>query len=70
MTRLASEIREQAWRADELINTHRGVIERLNELTKINLKTMNAEEAIINALRQIANDIEQFTKQYNRKVQQ
>jgi hypothetical protein len=59
---LASEIREQAWRADELINGYRGVIERLNELTRTNLKTMNAEEAVINALRQIANDIEDYTK--------
>jgi hypothetical protein len=60
---LASEIREQAWRADELINAHRGVIERLNELTRINLKTMNAEEAIINALRRIAQDIEDYINQ-------
>jgi hypothetical protein len=67
MTRLESEIREQAWRADEILNAYQGVIDRLNKLTKINLKTMNAEQAIVDALRKIANDIESRTSQVKSK---
>jgi hypothetical protein len=58
MTRLDNDMREKLWRADELINAYEGVIDRLNKLTRANLETMNAEQAIVNALRQIANDIE------------
>jgi hypothetical protein len=58
MTRLDNDMREKLWRADELINAYKGVIDRLNKLTRANLETMNAEQAIVNALRQIANDIE------------